>query len=162
MNHIDRIIEKHRSVGLLIDANLLLLYVLGITNKSRITTFKRTQKYTVDDFELLSELVDGFRKIVTTPNVLTEVSNLETLHGIERQQFRIILQRLTESIEERYIESRRATSNKSFARLGITDATISVLGEQGFLVLTDDHDLYQTLCSRQVDAVNFNHVRGLV
>jgi len=120
---------------------LLLLYILGNTNKQRIPTFKRTQTYTVQDFELLQLLVERFSRVVTTPNVLTEISNLATLYGAELKQFRSVLRNATEVIDEFYIESRRAVSDRHFERLGITDAAISMLGQQGPLVLTDDLEL---------------------
>lgn len=47
MSPIEELIEKHRANGLLIDANLLILYLIGKTNKDRIPTFKRTQQYTI-------------------------------------------------------------------------------------------------------------------
>jgi hypothetical protein len=65
------LIEKHRANGLLIDTNLLVLFLVGKTNKSRILSFKRTQAYTLEDFELLERLVDQFRTLITTPHVLT-------------------------------------------------------------------------------------------
>jgi hypothetical protein len=37
-----RLIEKHRRNGLLVDANLLLLLLVGRTNETRISKFKRT------------------------------------------------------------------------------------------------------------------------
>jgi hypothetical protein len=40
---IDELISKHRTNGLLVDANLLVLYLVGKTNKRRIPAFKRTQ-----------------------------------------------------------------------------------------------------------------------
>ena len=61
MTDLQGLIEKHRSNGLLIDTNLLLFYVAGRTNKNRIPNFKRTQKYTIEDFELLTDLSRQFR-----------------------------------------------------------------------------------------------------
>jgi hypothetical protein len=128
---------------LLIDSNLLLLYILGNTNKQRIPTFKRTQTYTVQDFELLQLLVERFSRVVTTPNVLTEISNLATLYGAELKQFRSVLRNATEVIDEFYIESRRAVSDRHFERLGITDAAISMLGQQGAGVRHRHHGEFQ-------------------
>src|SRR5438874_3988149 len=110
MNHLNELVSKYRSTGLLVDANLLLLYILGKTNKQRIPAFKRTQAYSVGDFELLDDFVSRFRKVVSTPNVLTEVSNLGDLYGSELLRFRRKLQQAADVIEERYIESSRAAS----------------------------------------------------
>jgi hypothetical protein len=75
------LIKKHRTKGVLINANLLVLYLVGSTNKNRIPTFKRTQVYTIEDFELLQGLIAYLGDVITTPHVLTEVSNLANLHA---------------------------------------------------------------------------------
>ena len=78
-----RLIEKYRRNGLLIDSNLFLLWVVGSTNESRIARFNRTQKYSVEDFRLLRILVHEFQEVVTSPHILTELSNLATIEEPE-------------------------------------------------------------------------------
>jgi hypothetical protein len=41
MTEVLQLINKHRGSGLLVDTNLLLLYLIGRTNKNRILNFKR-------------------------------------------------------------------------------------------------------------------------
>jgi hypothetical protein len=161
MTDLQGLIEKHRSNGLLIDTNLLLLYVVGRTNKNRIPNFKRTQKYTIEDFELLTDLVGQFRVLITTPHVLTEVSNLAALHGAELSAFRGLFKQTIEEMDEQYDESRLIAGHSSFERLGLADAAISTLSRRSFLVLTDDLDLHAALSRAGVDAINFNHIRTL-
>jgi hypothetical protein len=89
---------------LLIDANLLLLLVVGSADRSLIESFKRTRAYTREDFDLLLRLVARFPKVVTTPNVLTEVSNLAgQLRDPTRRAIRQKLSRLITDIGEDYI-----------------------------------------------------------
>ena len=76
MDHFDRIIAKHRANGVIIDTNLFLLLVIGNYDTRRISTFKNTISYTVDDFGLVLRLIALFERRVTTPNILTEVDNL--------------------------------------------------------------------------------------
>jgi len=75
-NFLDRLVAKHRRNGVLVDANLLLLYLVGRWDYRLVPKFKRTDRYTVSDFILLTRFLAQFAKILTTPNVLTEVSNL--------------------------------------------------------------------------------------
>jgi len=75
MNEDVAFIRKHRGKGALLDANLLLVYVTGKFDKNRMSQFSRTQQY-VEDFPLIEYLVELFPVVHTTPNVLTEVSNL--------------------------------------------------------------------------------------
>jgi len=54
------LVRTRRSAGLLLDSNLLLLQLVGLTNRNRIFSFKRTQKYTLNDFDLLQVLINRF------------------------------------------------------------------------------------------------------
>jgi len=76
------LIDKHRAKGVLVDTNLLVLFLIGLVNKRRILSFKRTQYFTVEDFDLLSRLIDWLGRLVTTPHVLSPVSDLTDLAGI--------------------------------------------------------------------------------
>jgi len=155
----DLLIEKHRANGLLIDTNLLLLYLIGRTNKSRIPLFKRTQRYTVEDFDLLKLLLSQFETLITTPHVLTEVSNLSSLQEPELSRLRTLFKETTEHTLELYDESRHVMSDRAFNRLGLADAAIATVCRRSLLVLTDDLELYHALTIRGVDAINFNHIR---
>jgi hypothetical protein len=159
LTELDRLITTHRRRGVLLDSSLLLLHLVGLTDRQRITSFKRTDVYTVADFDLLELLLNQFDRRFTTPQVVTEVSNLGKLHGPEFAAFRDWLRRTVEVLEENPIDSRTATQHYLFARLGVTDAAIAVCCSQGPLVLTDDLDLYGALRTREMPAINFNHLR---
>ena len=159
MTDLAGLIEKHRANGLLIDTNVFVLYLVGKTNESRIARFDRTQSYTAGDFTILDRLVAQFRTIVTTPHVLTEVSNLAKLHGREMERLRSKFREIVQRSQELYEESRGLMTDAAFPRLGLTDAAIAVVSQRKMLVVTDDLDLYVTLEKRGVDAVNFNHIR---
>jgi len=155
------LIEKHRSRGALIDANLLVLYLVGKTNKRRIREFKPCDVFEIEDFDLLEALVEYLGKPITTPHVLTEVSNLAKLDGKELSAFRQRYKLLVEQMDEFYDASRVVVANEAFMPLGLTDAAIAMLQRRSLLVLTVDLRLWDTLQRRGVDAVNFNHLRAL-
>lgn len=155
----DQLIEKHRANRLLIDTNLLLLHLVGRTNKNRIQAFKRTQQYTADDFDLLESLISQFKTLVTTPHLLTELSNLATLQQPELSILRDIFKETVEQFREYYDESRQIVSDPTFHRLGLADAAISFSCRRSLLVLTDDLELFHALTARGLDAINFNHIR---
>jgi rRNA-processing protein FCF1 len=101
-----------------------------------------------------------FDRLATTPNVLTEVSNMAAQIGGEAEtKLRLILAALLEVLDERYVPSREACRVEEFRRLGLTDASLLLLAKQEFLVLTDDRHLYTALQKNGVDAINFNHLR---
>jgi len=153
------LIEKHRSKGALIDANLLVLYLVGKTNKGRIRDFKPCDRFETEDFDLLVDLAEYLGKVFTTPHILTEVSNLAKLRGRDLPAFRLAYKVLVEQVDEFYDESRAVVADAAFMPLGLTDAAIAMLHCRK-LVLTVDFRLWVALRLRGVDAVNFRHLRG--
>lgn len=156
------LIEKYRNKGILVDANLLLLYFVGKFDPNRISTFKRTSQFNAEDFELLVRLLSLFRRVVTTPNVLAEVNSLSGQWGepAKSRFFQRFASEL-ETLEEEYIESRRAGREELFVKAGLTDTTIALTAKDRYLLLTDDLKLAQMLEHRGMAVVNFNHIRVL-
>ena len=74
--HVRSLVPRYKSRGLLIDTNILLLFFVGLYDRSWVERFKRTRRYTAQDFDLLMEIVLRFDRIITTPHILSEVSNL--------------------------------------------------------------------------------------
>ena len=159
MTELGSLIQRHGANGLLIDSNLFLLYLIGNTNEQRIPKFDRTQRYTIQEFRLLARLVAQFRRVITTPHILTEVSSLARLDGAELRKMRAKFHEVAQTTSEFYEESRSITGGPLFAKFGLTDAAIEVASRKPMLVLTDDLPLYLTLRHRGVDAINFNHIR---
>lgn len=149
-----------RSAGLLVDTNLLVLYIVGSVNRERITGFKRTRTYTKEDYDLLIRLVSSFQPLHTVAHVLAEVSNLTDLSGPERRQALLLLRHTISSLTEAEMPSTRAAESRSYERLGLTDAAIVMAArEHRCTVLTDDLDLYVALYHAGIKAINFSHLR---
>jgi hypothetical protein len=127
--------------------------------RGEIARFNRTQQYTVAEFRLLSRIVDQFPTVITTPHVLTEVSNLAGLREPELRTLRSILRGLTEKSHEVFEASKLVMADRAFARLGLTDAAILIAAASGCLVLTADLALHVELAARGIGAINFNHIR---
>jgi hypothetical protein len=155
------LIEKHRSKGVLVDSNLLVLLLVGLVNRQRILDFKRTQSFEVEDFDTLSRLVAWFGKLFTTPHVLSQVSDLADLTGKEQERVRRLLRSMVEQMEESYDPSKDLVTHPLFPRLGLADAAIAMVCARGPLVLTADLNLQLALQQRGADALNFNHVPPL-
>jgi hypothetical protein len=107
---------------------------------------------------LIQHLIEFFPVLYTTPNILTEVSNLGGKLGPE---FFATLGTMVSVLQEEYCISRDAVCNAAFGKLGLTDAGIINVAANKCLVLTADWPLYQTLRHQGVDAVNINHLRQL-
>jgi hypothetical protein len=146
-----------------IDANLLVLLVVGGVSKAHVERHKRLRAYTAEDFDLLTEILDTADAVFTTPNALTEASNL-IFQGVSeplRSQNRQALKYFVEQSEERFLPSRIAVSHQHFDWLGLADCVwLDVIKADGSIVLlTADHDLHVMAQSIGCRAVNFNHLR---
>ncbi len=67
-----------RSDGLFLDANLLLIAMIG-DHFGRLDICKRLATYTWKDYEYMTAFIKLAKSVYVTPNVITEVSNLSTV-----------------------------------------------------------------------------------
>lgn len=146
----------------ILDSNLLLLFVVGTTRRSYIATHKRLRAYSEPDFVLLLEIIERADHVVITPNTLTETSNLLG-HMAEpaRTQLFKTFRALIETGTEVYYESRKAVNSPAFLRLGLTDSVLSNLCNEHVSLVTADFDLYQATLASGGTVINFNHLREL-
>ncbi len=127
----------------IVDTNLLILLVVGLTRRDLIKKHGRSKVYSEKDFDLLMNLIVDMRRIILIPNVLTETSNLITDYGEpDRSNIRRTLKALIDMNHEEYIRSRSAVNMDHFVRLGLTDAAITAMAMAPCHILTDDLDLY--------------------
>jgi len=160
-----KLIQKHRKSGVLIDTNLLLLLLIGTVDEDLISKFDRTRKrgFSSQDFRLLEKLIAFFaNNVVTTPNVLTEASNLSRkLYGAQREKYFERFNACIQLFSEKYHPSKHCADHPDFGRLGLTDISILRIAEKEILVLTDDFELARKLEAGKVDVLNFNNVRAI-
>jgi hypothetical protein len=140
----------------LLDANLLVLLVVGLVSEPAIPKHKRTKRFSVSDFRLLKEYLNDAPKIAVTPNVVTEASNLlgkddEGMTGRCRDRLKDLLDEWGET----FIPSLVAALHPAYRRLGITDAALlhESFGEHE--LMTMDLDLYLAAGRLGRQAINF-------
>ena len=149
--------------GYSIDANLLVLLVVGSESRDLISKHRRLEDYTVEDYDILFDLLEGADQLFVTPNTLTETSNLVGQHG-EPGRSRLMrrLQFIIHESREIVVASVDAASNSQFERLGLTDAALLDAVTSDTPLLTVDLDLYlAALEAGEERAVNFTHYRNL-
>jgi rRNA-processing protein FCF1 len=161
--YVRSLISRYRSAGVLVDSNLLLLLYVGGYDRELVATFRRTRdRFRPSDFDALRSALGDFEAIVTTPHILTEVSNLMgQLTGPARDE---CFDRFAKSIpvlNEHRPPSAHLVSDAAFVTLGITDTSILEIAARRYLVFTDDFPLYNRLTSRGIDTLNYNHIRPL-
>ena len=149
-------------MGVVIDANLLCLLVVGATGPAAIHSHARLRAFGFDDYANLLDIFDRVGQPVLCPQVLAETSNLVSYRQAPRQIaiFRQSLARFVELFDEMTIEARRVIADVSFETLGITDAVLLLLSaERKYRLLSDDLQLCLAAERRGVSALNYNYVR---
>ncbi len=148
---------------LLVDTNILLLYIVGQSDRGLIARFKRTSKYNAEDFLHLQEVMRPFAEaggVVTTPHVLAELSNLASqLAEPGRSQVFRVLAAIVPEMQERHLPALDFHQSPEFIQIGIADTAILQLADTNYLILTDDYRLAGKLEARGIAALNFNQFR---
>ena len=140
--------------------------MIGAVNEKLIGG-KRTERYTVDHYRALTNILKDFQHLITTPHILTEVSNLggTALTGKFREAFFIMLRvpglfRI-ETIDDYVVEQhipRLDVEPRHIIKFGLTDTVIAKLCERKILLISDDFDLYGLVSGLGGNAINFSHV----
>jgi len=145
-----------------IDANLLLLLIVGISNRKYIKTHKNCSEYTDDDFDLLVEIIGDFSEIILLPHILTEVSNLARQTSEPAKSN--IQRKLKEFVENYYevqVNSLAGVQREEFCLLGLTDSVILVLCTMNIrglrcTLLTADRPLANQAMALGYDAILYS------
>lgn len=147
--------------SLLIDTNLLVLFVVGTASKEYITKHKKLTEFTVEDYDRLVKIIARASEVLVTPNTLTETSNLAAyINEPARSKVLNVLRTVIASAsQERYVPSSIAAERKEFIRLGLADAVLLEIAAKDVTLLTTDFDLYNTALAKGAQALNFNHLR---
>ncbi len=113
-----------------------------------------------EDFVLLKLVLEGYQKIVVTPHILAETSNLASQIGDpDKSKILQTLGVFIDAHEEIQHPSKNAVHSSYFVRLGLTDSMILEILKEGTPLLTDDFDLYYQTANSGHQAFNFNHLR---
>lgn len=76
-DYLGQLIHQYSRQGVIVDTNVLLLFFVGKYEPLLIAKHKRTRQYSIEDFQILEKFLKLFQnRIITTPNILTEASNL--------------------------------------------------------------------------------------
>lgn len=146
--------------GIVIDTNLLVLLVVGVTDRKLIDKHKRLKQFEQKDFDLLTSLLAGFDQIFVTPHIVTETCNLiSQISDPAKSSVRKTLALLLETLKEEFQPSVEVSKHNSFFRLGLADCAILDLIKKETPFVTVDLDLYLAASKVNKYATNFNHLR---
>ena len=144
-----------------VDTNLLLLLIVGRTRRDFIAKHKRLRSYSEWDFDLVAQLLKDVDTVLTTPNVLTEVSNLLVQGVLEplRTQLLETFSLIVTAMAEQYHPSRSSVDDKSFRTLGLADATWLCVLDTDAVLITDDSNLTWQAEARGIPVLNLDALR---
>ncbi len=150
-------------IGFFIDANLLLLLVVGSEGRELIAKHRRLRQFTIGDYDILANEIARTDRVFVTPNTLTETSNLLAQHADpEKSRLFDRFRFLIEESDEIVVASADASRNGWFTRLGLPDAVLLEKATPDTPLITVDLDLYLAASANGAgNAVNFNHLRTL-
>jgi hypothetical protein len=144
-----------------LDANLLVLLVVGLAKPTYISVHKRLKEYETADFNLLRKLLSEAGSVVVTPHALSEASNLlRQIREPARSEIGFAFRNLIKNTTEIFIASAEASSRKEFFRIGLSDSALLEVSKKDIVMLSVDLDLCVAAESAGYQVVNFNHVRG--
>jgi hypothetical protein len=126
----------------LIDANSLIILLVGLIEPKLIGRHRRTSIYTEDDFITLTDVIGDFNNLVVLPNVWTEVDNL--LNDFSGEYKYPYIKKFTELVKvtsERHLSSIDGCNSMTFFDLGLTDSLLVELSKQCDMLITCDSSL---------------------
>ena len=156
-SHLLALIGKYREKGILIDTNIALLYLVGSLDLFLIRNHSRTSGYSEDDFDRVSKFIEFFVEPVSTPHILTEISNLLGRDN----DLRLVLQTYIIRSKEVHTLATSLIESKAYLKFGLVDSAIFEVARGEFLVVTDDGPLFGFLESQHVDVVSLDQIRKI-
>jgi len=144
--------------GILLDASLLVLLVVGTLDVSLISKHRRLRDYSVADFRYLIEYIEHTASLHVIPHVLAEASNLIGSHGEpERELMMEQLGLVMQASIEIQIPSASGAKRSEFPRLGLTDSMLIEVATSSIPLFTADGPLFEAALRSDPDcAMLFN------
>lgn len=146
--------------SVLVDSNLLFILVVGHTSRDHVGRARRTEQYSPEAFDLLQSALADYDRVLVTPHVLAETSNLlgylsEPLLSKTRSTLGQMLARWN----EHYAPCVELIDAPIYLRLGVTDSALFTAASTTVTLLTDDFPLYLATSKAGREAINFTHLR---
>ena len=152
---------------LVLDANLILLYVCARRPIPVLLNHpKLRQDFERADLDTILRITSNYREIWVTPQVLAEASNLLGNKDRGKAARALLLKDQLQIWGEHWTRSKAAFERQLdqmfFAQYGVADWSVyRCCKEMNADCLTMDGELFMRLQSLNVNAMNFNHERGL-
>jgi hypothetical protein len=146
--------------GLLLDTNLLLLYLVGIARSGDIGSHKRLKMFERRHFEILLDLIQPYKNVAVTPHCLAEVWNMigeqSNAFDLDRAQLIEFARGFVAEAIEVYEPAKQLVERDEIRWLGIADVSqLSAALERGFAMTSADGRLCHQAMALGIETHHF-------
>ena len=153
--NLNYLVNKYSRLGLIIDSGPLLVLIVGAFKPSELL---RIGKYNEQDYKIILSFLKKFQRIIITPYIISELSNIAHSR-LDKSHFKeIILGCVSylKNFKEQQIKKDRVLNKKEAQWLGFTDVSVIITSEiQKSLVLTEDGKLITECEKSGIDVIDF-------
>jgi hypothetical protein len=140
----------------ILDSNIFILFLAGQINENKIERYTRNSLYTKEEYYFLLNILAGYDKIITSPNILTEVDNiLNRITGEDKYKYLVLAKAIYKQTIEKYIRTETVAQNWFFDTLGITDSSILMMAKDCELLISGDSRLCDHAKSLNIRTFDF-------
>lgn len=155
------LVAQFRDKGILIDTNLLLVLLVGNVDRRQVGRIGRTEKYSRENYERITDVLGYFNRFIIIPQVITEAGNMLKRNcptASTRLDLSMALKYFVHAgaTRESRALSKRITIHPAFEDLGYADAAVLNVAAGHHLVFTDDGPLQNRAWSCGVDVLPFD------
>ena len=158
--HMDELAKQNFGKDIFVDTKPLFLFLSGSYNINSLES-----EFSEKDFYFLQAFLAQFAKIVITPQVLAEVSNLANTR-IGKKYFSDFIKsnvKIILNMDEHYVPKNEFIQKAETYRVGVTDSSIiSCCKEFNLLLLTNDSPLERICYEQTLPVLNFTKLRAAV
>lgn len=146
--------------SVLLDTNVLLLFLVGRVDPNTLGT-KRLKAFDQVDLENLNGLVGHDLRHVSTPNILTEVSNfIGSGKQVISPRAQASLMKYVTDLHEIFTPAIDLQKTGAFVKFGLSDASVvEIVFQTKASVITVDSELFGFLANSGADVTNLRHFR---
>ena len=165
MDYTTYLVDKYWRKGIIIDTNLMLVYIVGMYNPNYVGQFHKTEDYCREDYDYIYSVLSHFSKVIITPHILAELSNLSPKIQDNKQDKKLleyfnVFKDVLERTSERYIKKDDILNFPLLPKFGITDlAIIEAAKRYNYLVFTNDSSMVGCMRNMDMEVLYLNDIR---
>ena len=159
--NIESLIDKYRTKGIAIDTEILLLLCIGLFDEGLITRFKRTSKYSADEFRIAQWIIGEISPHLVTPHVLAEFSNLSNNLKERRKGYYSAIDSFLKNEIEVFFPKEDILDEPFVSFLGFADISLfKTCRDKGCVLFTADSQLTSKLRDQSIDVINMVEIQS--